>query len=423
MKKALLPLPPPMTNADVKRLFHVLESGGKQVRFVGGCVRDALLGQVPADIDIVTQATPDGVIKALKAANIHVVPTGLKHGTVTAVINHKPYEITTLRRDVACYGRHAEVEFTEDFEEDARRRDFTFNAMSCTKEGELYDYFHGHEDLEKGIVRFVGDPFARVVEDYLRILRFFRFFARYGKKPMDTRALAAIAAHAVSLETLSGERIQNEMFKLLPHMKDTHVLEVMHDTNVLPHIALPVHGFVPLSQLMMLEQHEGIASELLTRLACLLRTSTEQASLGRKLASRWKLSNEDKALLMDLVKCSGQVTEKTSVKEQKKYIRAWGREIFTQAVLVAWAEFLTHTKTAQEGLSTAFATMLRFAETWEIPDFPIRGQDILSLGIAPGEQVGVLLREAEAWWEEKDYAPSHGEILHYVKGLLKNNIM
>ena len=174
--------------------MDVLTADGVPARFVGGCVRDALLGGTTdqgVDLDVATPLLPEEVIERLEAAEIKAIPTGLKHGTVTALVEGQPYEITTLRKDVACDGRHADVQFTDDFELDARRRDFTINAMSTDRRGQLFDYFGGWEDLKAGRIRFVGDADERVREDYLRILRFFRFYARYGRPPADQEALEA----------------------------------------------------------------------------------------------------------------------------------------------------------------------------------------------------------------------------------------
>ena len=200
-----------------RRVLAALGADGHAARFVGGCVRDGLLGlpDVGRELDVATPERPDQVIRLLERAGLPAIPTGLAHGTVTTLADDRRFEITTLRRDVACDGRHAEVEFTDDFALDAARRDFTINAMSCDAAGRLYDYFGGRADLAAGRVRFVGDAAARIAEDYLRILRFFRFFAYYGRPPADAEALAACGAAAPELRRLSGERIQAEMVRLL----------------------------------------------------------------------------------------------------------------------------------------------------------------------------------------------------------------
>ena len=200
-----------------REVLAALAAGGRPVRFVGGCVRDGLLGLPDSggELDLATPEPPERVMRLLEAAGLPAIPTGLAHGTVTTRVGGRQFEITTLRRDIACDGRHAEVAFTDDFRVDAARRDFTINAMSCDLEGRLYDYFDGRADLAAGRVRFVGAAAERIVEDHLRILRFFRFFARYGRPPADPEALRACRAAAPDLQRLSGERLQTEMRKLL----------------------------------------------------------------------------------------------------------------------------------------------------------------------------------------------------------------
>src|SRR5579859_1773793 len=208
---------PWMTAADTAAVLDALEAAGGAdcARFVGGCVRNTLIGKPVSDIDIATVLTPERVTEALKAAKLKAVPTGVEHGTVTAVAGGKPFEVTTLRRDVATDGRRAVVAFTDDWKEDAQRRDFTINALYAAPEGEVFDYFEGISDLEAGRVRFVGDPVTRIREDYLRILRLFRFHAWYGEGALDPDALRAAAHERSGLARLSGERVSREMLRLL----------------------------------------------------------------------------------------------------------------------------------------------------------------------------------------------------------------
>ena len=201
-----------MNEASVRTLLDALADGGIAARFVGGCVRDWVLGRPISDIDIAVDKPPETVMKALEAADIKVVPTGLKHGTVTAIVKSRPFEITTLRRDVETDGRHAIVAFTDDWREDASRRDFTFNALYADRAGTIYDYFDGQTDLKAGRVRFIGDPEQRIAEDRLRVLRFFRFHARFGKPPFDGPSFDACRRNAATVNGLSGERVAQGAF-------------------------------------------------------------------------------------------------------------------------------------------------------------------------------------------------------------------
>ena len=252
-----------------RRVLAALGADGHAARFVGGCVRDGLLGlpDVGRELDVATPERPDQVIRLLERAGLPAIPTGLAHGTVTTIADGRRFEITTLRRDVACDGRHAEVEFTDDFALDAARRDFTINAMSCDDAGRLYDYFGGRADLTAGRVRFVGDAAARIAEDYLRILRFFRFFAYYGRPPADAEALAACRAAAPELRRLSGERIQAEMVRLLEAADPVPALRLMVETGVLGEV---IPGPVALERLARLIELAP-DSDPLVRLAALLR--------------------------------------------------------------------------------------------------------------------------------------------------------
>ena len=261
------------------------------MRFVGGCVRDGLLGRLDpsGDLDLATPALPHEVAAFLRQAGIKVIPTGLQHGTVTAIANGQSFEITTLREDIACDGRHATVQFTDDFVADAARRDFTINAMSVDQNGKLYDYFDGRDDLKAGRLRFVGDAERRVREDYLRILRFFRFFAFFGKRPADTDALAACRNNADCLHDLSGERIRNEMLKLLRADDPIDALELMAETGVTNKILPASPKLDILGKLLALSKE---ANPIL-RLAALVRTLPEPIRNAAAIAERWRFSNAE----------------------------------------------------------------------------------------------------------------------------------
>ncbi|MEE8534186.1 MAG: CCA tRNA nucleotidyltransferase, partial [Alphaproteobacteria bacterium] len=225
-----------------RAVVDALTADSAEVRFVGGCVRDAVAGRKVTDVDIATPDPPETVTRLLEAAGIRVVPTGIAHGTVTAVIRHRHFEITTLRRDVETYGRRAKVAFTDDWTADAARRDFTINALFCDPDGTLYDPFGGIDDLDAGRVRFVGDAVKRIKEDVLRLLRFFRFYAHYGRPPPDAEALAACRAMARALPGLSGERVSAELLRLLAAPDPAAVLALMIEAEVLAFVLPEVAG-------------------------------------------------------------------------------------------------------------------------------------------------------------------------------------
>lgn len=374
---------------------------GGNTRFVGGAVRDAALGIDAKDIDIATPLTPDEVTKKLEAIGVKIIPTGIKHGTVTAVTGKGNFEITTLRRDTEHTGRHATVEFTDSWQEDAARRDFTINAMFCNQAGEISDYYGGLPDLEAGILRFVGDAEQRCKEDYLRILRFFRFFAYYGRPPLDEAALLACKAQANGIEGLSGERIQTEMFKLLAAPAPVFSLELMLQNNVIGFVIPDIQkdGIAALEKLVALKD-SGKNNHLL-RLAALIGYNL---SVAENVAKRWKLSNADKARLLFLCDAKHNIPKNCEEKSARKLLREWGYELFIDVCHLAFAR----------GLENSEYTKLLALKNWKIPAFPLTGKDLKSIGIEEGKAMGAALKKAENWWEENDYKPSKNTLLEYI---------
>lgn len=379
------------------------------VRLVGGCVRDAVLKKKVSDIDLATPLTPDEVMDCLTRAGINVVPTGLKFGTVTAVIEAVHYEITTLRKDISCDGRHAQVTFTKDYEEDAQRRDFTMNAMSCDLTGKIYDYCGGWQDTVQGKVRFVGKALKRCEEDILRILRFFRFYAYYGMGPADQEALHACKELAPRIENLSGERIQSEMVKLLiaPHPFIT--LQMMDQQGVLPYIL----GRSPsrtcwkaLEHQLNYETHYYLPMSPWLRLSHLL----EQLEDVHYLTQRWKLSHAHREVLHALLSVS--IPAGTELSKHYPFVRKYGKSLYAAMVRRLWAR-------TQEAQDIAYRGLLTGIEQWEVPVFPLKGADLIVLGIAPGKQMGVLLKQTESWWEETGYQADRRQLLAQVHRLLQ----
>lgn len=396
----------------VKKVINILGDA----RLVGGCVRDAILKKPIKDVDVATSKTPDEVTKLLEAAGIKVIPTGIKHGTVTAVQNKSTIEITTLRRDVECYGRHAEVEFTDDWKEDAARRDFTFNSLSMDLEGNIYDYFGGIADLHRGMVKFVGDPEARVQEDYLRILRYFRFETYYahGTHTKHTPSLAACIKFADKLEELSGERIQSEMLKLLRAEDPFHVLMLMREEGVLQHIIPGSTQYVDLEaiqHMVQIEHEEGSvmpSQDAIIRLALLFEAGRKQV---QELCSRWKCSNAHREQLLELVEPEDSVIIDHSHDEdaQKRILVRIGKDKFIRQLLYCWA------KDTENQYLVAYKSMLALANTWKIPQFPVKGQDLLGLGIKEGKRVGELLEKTFDVWEEGGYKLSKAKLLTMIR--------
>jgi poly(A) polymerase len=346
-----------------------------QARIVGGAVRDALAGMAVADVDLATPQQPPAVKQALQDAGIRVVTTGIAHGTVTAVIDGRRIEITTLRRDVKADGRRATVAFTDDWRVDAARRDFTINAMSMTADGTVFDYFDGVRDLSGGIVRFVGDPTQRIAEDYLRILRYFRFYARYGAVPPEPAVQTALRNAVPGLARLSAERVWSEIVRILSAPDPTAAVTLMSKLGVLQ--AVMPEGTDP-AQLGRLHD-AGAPVDPLLRVAALVTGDLTNFSNRLRLswAERQRLQALGSAPLLgpdagddDLRRALADIDRRTLIS------RTW-----------------------LEGTSDpAWARLRQRLSDMARPRFPLRGKDILALGLTPGASVGALMRATRAWW-------------------------
>jgi poly(A) polymerase len=394
-----------MTASETAAVIAALTKKGAAVRFVGGCVRDAVLGRKVKDIDIATHDPPEAVMALLKEAGIKAVPTGIAHGTVTAVVGKSHFEITTLREDVETYGRHAKVAFTNDWKADASRRDFTFNAMFLAPDGALYDPFDGIADLKAGRVRFVGDPETRIKEDVLRLLRFFRFYAHYGTGAPDAAGLAACRKLAHLLPSLSGERVAGELLRLLTAPDPAPVLLLMAGEGVLAHV-LPEATRIPrLAALAEIESKLGEA-DALRRLAASLEPKLAAAE---DVADRLRLSNAESERLVALAAPEAPVTVTSDSKIQRRELYRLGAARYRDLALLAWAE------AAGQGSDDAFRAMIAAAEGWKKIALPVKGRDVLALGVENGPEVGRLLKEIETWWIENDFMPDRAECLKKLK--------
>jgi poly(A) polymerase/tRNA nucleotidyltransferase (CCA-adding enzyme) len=332
-------------------------------RVVGGAVRDALANRPVADIDLATPNAPEAVIRALTEAAVKVVPTGLAHGTVTAVVNGHGFEVTTLRRDVETDGRHAVVAFTADWRQDASRRDFTINAMSMARDGTLFDYFDGAADLQAGRVRFVGDPATRIAEDYLRILRFFRFYARFGREVPDDATLHALRSAIPGMARLSVERVWNEIRGILATPDPVEAVRLMDRlgiwTNVIPEAAA-------------VSRLSGLPADPILRLAAMV--TGDPVALGPRL----KMSNEDRDRLVRLMNTP---TAKGSDADLRRLL---ADHRFDDVIGRTWLDRNTDARRRLSGMKS--------------PIFPLEGRDVILLGVPAGPRVGALLREVRRWW-------------------------
>ena len=360
-------------------LLHALGQDTGDVRFVGGFVRDSLLGHASADVDCATRFRPEEVINRIRSAGFKAVPTGIAHGTVTAVLPSGPIEITTLRRDVSTDGRRATVAYTDDWREDAARRDFTFNALSADpSSGEIYDYFGGLDDLSGGRVRFIGDPLTRIAEDHLRILRFFRFHARFGKGAPDPDALAACIARAKDLMTLSRERIADELLKLLALPAPSSTLEIIVSNGILRPV-LPEIEADALERVHALEATEreaGVAPDPARRLAALL---PPDPGIAVAIATRLRLSNNMRKRL-------GCAADRSTPTGAHELAYRFGRESALDRLLLQGR--------AAEAIEV---------QQWQAPTLPVGGRDLLSRGLKEGPQVAEVLQRIERRWIDEGF--------------------
>ncbi|HTK34774.1 MAG TPA: CCA tRNA nucleotidyltransferase [Caulobacteraceae bacterium] len=389
---------PWMTAAPTRAVMDALEAAGGSdcARFVGGCVRDTLVGRPVADIDIATRLTPEATLAALKAGGLGAVPTGVAYGTVTAIADHRPFEITTLRRDVETDGRRAVVAFTIDWAEDAARRDFRLNAVYLDRQGRLYDPVGGGvEDAHAGRIVFVGDAETRIREDYLRVLRFFRFTAWYGRGEPDAAGLAACAALKQGTAGLSGERVSKELLRLLAAPDPRAAVGLMAGAGVLA-VVLPV-----LLRIGRFEAMVPIDPDPERRLSALLPDDPETVLAA---AERLRLSNALRDRLL-LAAAAGPDLSISDAEARAALYREGAA--FGDRVMKRWAE--------QPGAEADARRLLALSRDWPPPRFPLTGKDIASLGVPVGPEVGRRLREAEAWWVAQDFVPDRATLLAWIE--------
>lgn len=410
-----------MQAAETQAVIEALTAAGAEVRFVGGCVRDSVLKRAIKDIDIATHDPPDRVMALLERAHIRVIPTGLAHGTVTAVVGKAHYEITTLREDVETFGRHARVSFTDDWTADAARRDFTMNAMFADPQGRIYDPFGGLADLGAGHVRFVGDPFRRIEEDLLRLLRFFRFFAHYGRTSLDSQAMAACRKLAPRLVELSGERVAGELIRLLQAPDPALVLLVMKTNGILAHVLPEAVEISRLKVLTWLESRamvrDTIHPDPLRRLAAMLSADAVGiAAMGERL----KLSAAQTGRILSIVCPQVDVRMDMDRRTARRALRRVGADTFRDLVLVAWADHRSRSGLLDSRESRMWQDLLDQADHWQPVELPVRGADCLELGVPRGPAIGQALARVEAWWEEADYAPDRAACLERLQHIIKS---
>lgn len=399
---------------ETRAVMDALLGGGGDARFVGGCVRNALMGVPVSDIDIATPLTPDEVTRRIEAAGMRAVATGIEHGTVTAVVRLNPdevktFEITTLRRDVSTDGRRATVAFSQDWIEDAERRDFTMNALYADASGTVFDYVGGIGDLAVRRVRFIGDPARRIAEDYLRILRLFRFHAWYGRGEIDPDGLFACKAARREIKTLSGERVQKEMLRLFEADNPVPVMRAMAAASILSEVLPGQHRLERFERLVQADNDYFFPADSVLRLGALV-VDTDEA---RETATRWRFSNDDRDRLVTMTTTPVKVVSYMSILEVRRALYRFGAPAFKDWVRLRWAE------DAKASNGVQWRALLALADSWVRPVFPLTGDNVMAAGVPHGPLVGRVLSEVEAWWIDSDFTDDQFSLAERLKAVVQ----
>ena len=405
-----------LTHPSTLKVMTALSAAGGEdcARFVGGCVRNALLRKPVSDIDIATTLTPDQVTSALRAAGLKAIPTGVEHGTITAIADSRPFEITTLRRDVETDGRRAVVAFTTDWAEDAARRDFRINALYADQSGTVFDPTGGGlTDLEGRAIVFVGDAETRIREDALRILRFFRFLAWYGRGEPDAVAIEACRGLRDLVATLSAERVAKEMLTLLGAEDPRTAVRLMAATGVLG-VVLPEAAHLDrFERLVTIETEQLFTEDALLRLAAML---PDDPARGAALGLRLRLSNAQKDRLSDALGTDPPLVSWMSPRQVRQIVYRLGPETFCDRITLAWAG------AERQGAAMQWRALLPLARGWTAPTLPLNGEEVAAAGVPKGPMVGAVLREVEAWWVDSDFTLDKLSIIERLKSVVQGMV-
>jgi poly(A) polymerase len=392
-----------LREGEVARLLSLLDRDGEEARVVGGAVRNALLRVPIGEIDVATTALPDEVTRRVEAAGGKALATGIEHGTVTAIIGDRPIEVTTLRQDVETFGRKARVVFGRDWRADAERRDFTINALSITPVGVFHDYVGGLDDIAARRVRFIGEPRRRIEEDYLRILRFFRFHANFAEGAPDSAGLHACVAARAGLETLSRERVRAEFVKLLLAPHATATLAIMSECGLLGMILGGVALLASFENLVKAEAALGAEPDAVRRLGALGVWVKEDAD---RLTSRLRLSGAEAERLLALEHW-WRVAPDSDAQPAHALLYELGPQRFLDRVLVAW------TRSDEGAADINWRQLATLPQRWTVPGFPLKAADFVQRGVQAGPRLGNALRAAETAWIAADF-PAERLILNGI---------
>ena len=391
------------TDDHILKIFDIVRNHGGTVRFVGGAVRDVLSGKTGFDLDLSTDLSPDELAEACEDAGVRTVPIGLKYGTLGVLINDTLLEITSLRKDIKTDGRHAEVEFTDNWEEDAMRRDLTINAIYADERGNVFDYYNGIHDLEKGIVRFIGKPEQRIKEDYLRILRFFRFHSLFAKTPMDKKALKACIDNRDGLKNVSIERIRDEFIKILLTPNAADVIKVMLDNEILGNWLGKSEYTDNLDFLSKLEKSSNILPNAMRRLFVLYFPNK---NLAESIAMRLHLTKRQKEMLVAWSNNKIGIENIVEPALRRKVIYAYGKEFCFDKLIIEAAKQMVVPEHLNDIKDMIFNEI--------VPIFPVSGRDVIKAGKSENSQIGVVLERLKQDWIDSDFSLSREELLQRI---------
>ncbi len=400
-----------LKQGEVARLLALLNRDGEEARVVGGAVRNALLQLPVAEIDVATTTLPEEVMRRVAAAGGKAIPTGIEHGTITALIDHHPVEVTTLREDVETFGRKARVAFGRDWKMDAQRRDFTINALSVTPDGTVYDYVGGFDDIVAHRVRFIGEPQRRIEEDYLRILRFFRFHALFGAGAPDGAGTAACIRARSGLETLSRERVRTEMLKLFVARRATPALVVMVEGGLLGLVLGGVAFLASFENMVKAEAALGLEPDAIRRLGALGVWVAEDAE---RLTQRLRLANAESERLLAL-EYWWRVAPPAEAQSARALLYRLGAQSFADRVLLAWS------RSEAGAADHIWRVLASLPQRWAAPVFALKAADFIRRGVAAGPSLGVALRAAEKAWIAADF-PSDRAALEAIADRAAQNV-
>ena len=397
--KKILQLP------EVEKIFNAF--GESSIFLVGGCVRDTLMNKLVTDIDFATPCEPLEVIEILNKSKINYVDIGIKFGTVTAILNDKKYEITSFRKDISTDGRHAEVEFSKEMEADAARRDFTINALYVDKDFKVYDFYNGQEDLKNSILRFIGDPQARIKEDYLRIMRFFRFLASNSTQSLDDDLLTILKAEAPNLSIISKERLWDEFTEILKSESPIAVLKLMQENSIFENISEGLKIEESFESLISIESKIKYVDPIL-RCSLLFDNNSKKIE---NFVNNFPLSSKESKALLQLGEMNEKIVSYLSMKEVRFLLYKIGVVNFKNQIVLNWA------RDVQNKNEVNWRSLYEMANTWERPEFEMKAKDVLGMGIDEGPLVSKILNELEKWWAENDFIDDKFSLIERLKAI------